>query len=147
MARRFLEMSDRVLRRFAIAITATLVAAGAVLARPATTPRADRINAGRAVALEACTACHIVAENQPFKPIDAGPKPPADFKTIANKSGETVQSLRHYLQSLPLIPKPGGMANPALPTDELDEVAAFIVSLRDKVDHEAQDHDKGARSK
>jgi mono/diheme cytochrome c family protein len=144
MVKRVSEIWHRALRRHRLIVTiaAALTSVGTLLAKPAATTQADRVNSGRAVALEACTACHIVADDQPFKPIDAGPKPPPDFKTIANKSGTTAQSLRHYLQSLPLIPKPGGMANPALPTDELADVAAFIVSLRDKSDHKADRSDK-----
>jgi len=40
--------------------------------------------------------------------------------------------LRAYLASLPVIPKNSQMANPDLTEEELRDVSAFIMSLRDK---------------
>ena len=91
-------------------------------------PRGDA-EAGRSLALTACTGCHVVATDQPFKPIYPGPLP--DFKTIANKPNTTAASLKHYLETLPDVPKPGQMANPLLSSKDLQDVVAYIVSLRD----------------
>lgn len=88
--------------------------------------------AGRALALLACTGCHVVAQDQPFKPIrDALPRPP-DFKEIANRTHTTEASLLHHLETLPAVPTNSHMPNPTLSSQELRDVVAFIISLRDK---------------
>jgi len=88
--------------------------------------------AGRALALQACTGCHVVVPDQPFKPVYVGSPRPPDFKNIANKSNVTTASLEHFLGSLPTIPQDSKMANPDLTSQEIKDVAAFIVTLRDK---------------
>jgi len=86
--------------------------------------------AGRALALMACTGCHVVSPTQPFAPVYVGsPHPPA-FKDIANNNW-TVESLQHHLQNLPAVPQKPGMPNPVLTSKELSDVAAFIFTLRD----------------
>ena len=57
-------------------------------------------DAGRALALIACTGCHVVAPDQPFKPEYVGSPHPPDFTDIANKPNVTADSLQHYLQTL-----------------------------------------------
>ena len=88
--------------------------------------------AGRHLALLACTGCHIVALDQPFKPVYTGPPRPPDFKEIANRSNTTAASLRHHLETLPTVPKDSGMANAELTSQQTRDVVAFIISLRDK---------------
>jgi mono/diheme cytochrome c family protein len=88
--------------------------------------------AGRILALQACTGCHIVAPDQPFKPVFTGPPHPPDFKDIANDPNVTAAKLRSHLSSLPVVPRHPGMANPELTSEQLRDVAAFILSLRDK---------------
>jgi len=88
--------------------------------------------AGRAFAIEACTGCHIVAADQPFKPIYAGSVHPPDFKDIANKPGITPAELIHYLDTLPTIPNHPHMANADLTPEQTHDVAAYILSLRGK---------------
>jgi mono/diheme cytochrome c family protein len=88
--------------------------------------------AGRHLALLACTGCHIVASDQPFKPIYAGPPRPPDFKGIANQSNITAASLQHHLETLPTIPKDSDMANRDLTSQQIRDVVAFIITLRDK---------------
>jgi hypothetical protein len=61
-------------------------------------PAEGNVQAGRAFALLACTGCHVVAPDQPFKPVYQGPPNPPDFKDIANQPGTTADSLRHYLE-------------------------------------------------
>jgi len=85
--------------------------------------------AGRALALTACTGCHVVLPNQPFKPVYAGLPHPPDFKDIANNDW-TVETLQHHLQNLPAVPQKPGMPNPDLTSKELRDVAAFIFTLR-----------------
>jgi mono/diheme cytochrome c family protein len=87
---------------------------------------------GRDMALLACTGCHVVAPNQPFKPINSGPPRPPDFKEIANRPNVTMASLQRHLETLPAVPENSHMPNLMLSSDELRDVVAFIVSLRDK---------------
>ncbi len=88
--------------------------------------------AGRHFALLACTGCHVVMLDQPFKPIRDGLPRPPDFKDIANRSDVTAAFLRHHLETLPAIPKDAHMPSPMLSSQEIRDVVAFIVSLRDK---------------
>jgi mono/diheme cytochrome c family protein len=97
----------------------------------------DRAN-GRIFALRACTGCHIVAPDQPFKPVFTGPPHPPDFKDIANKPNVTAATLQRHLLSLPTVPQRPSMANPVLTSQQLRDVTAFIVSLRDKPVEPAQ---------
>jgi len=88
--------------------------------------------AGHILALQACTGCHIVAPDQPFKPVFTGPPQPPDFKGIANGPGVTAATLQRHLSSLPAVPRRPSMANPELTPKQLRDVTAFILSLRDK---------------
>ncbi len=88
------------------------------------------IQTGRALALRACTGCHVVAPDQPFAPVFTGPSPPPDFSAVANRSNTTAASLRRYLASLPAVPPPGRMANADLNAKELTDVVAYIMSLK-----------------
>lgn len=87
--------------------------------------------AGRDFALQACTGCHIVARDQPYPPIYKGKGHPAEFRDIANRPNVSAVSLRDYLASLPVIPQTGQMANPDLSEEEMRNVSAFIMTLRD----------------
>lgn len=98
---------------------------------PAQTKRAEgNAAAGRTLALSACTGCHVVAPDQPFNPEWTGTPRPPDFKAIANRADVTAASLQHHLQTLPAVPQRPGMANPDLSDEQLRDVVAFIVSLR-----------------
>jgi cytochrome c1 len=93
----------------------------------------DHVAAGRTLALLACTGCHVVAPDQPFAPVLRGSTPPPDFHSIANTPTTSADSLRKYLLTLPAIPaltSPQKMANPDLTSDELEDIVAFIMSLR-----------------
>lgn len=87
------------------------------------------VQAGRRLALLACTGCHVVAPDQRFKPLIIGPP---SFNEIANRPNASAAAVREYLASLPVIPKTGQMANPDLTEEELRDVTAFIISLRTK---------------
>jgi len=90
----------------------------------------DQVQAGRALALQACTGCHVVAPDQPFKPVYTGVPHPPDFQEIANRSDATADSLRRHLSALPAVPEDLHMANPILSSQQLRDVVAFIISLR-----------------
>jgi mono/diheme cytochrome c family protein len=119
-------------KRFAILVLIAAAVTHAELAAHAQPKPAADAKEGRAFALRACTGCHIVASDQPFKPIHTGDIHPPDFKDIANKSGVTVDSLIHYLDMLPTIPKDSRMANADLTAEQTRDVVAYILSLRDK---------------
>ncbi len=108
---------------------ASVVAACMLIANLPSAFAAGNVEAGRALALDACTGCHVVLPDQPFAPLI---KRPPDFHSIVNKPATTAASLRHFLSTLPLMPSPGGMANAQLTNKETDDVVVFMMSLRDR---------------
>ena len=103
----------------------SLIATAADAKKPADRGDAD---AGHDLAVVACTGCHVVSADQPFAPLIKGPP---DFREIANRPDVTVASLRRTIAALPLVPRKGGMANPHLTNDQLADVAAYIMTLRE----------------
>jgi mono/diheme cytochrome c family protein len=102
------------------------LAPAAILAVASATAHAQDgdIAAGRAFAREACNACHMV-EAKPRKPrrIVIGPA----FRDIANTRGMTATALRVFLTTSH--PK---MPNLILTPEEIADVAAYILSLRNR---------------
>ena len=88
--------------------------------------------AGRAMALIACTGCHVVTPDQPFRPIYPGPPFPPNFSDIANRPNVTAASLQQHLDSLMAVPENSHMPKPVLSSSEVRDVITFIVSLRTK---------------
>lgn len=116
-----------------LAVAAAIAAyAGSALSANAQTKLTGDPQAGRDLALEACTSCHVVAADQPFKPIYTGTPRPPDFKDVANRPDVTAASLQHWLDTLPTIPKGSQMANPDLTDEQTRDVVAYILSLRSK---------------
>lgn len=108
-----------------------LVSLVAIAAEPANAKKpSDRgdADAGRDLALEACTGCHVVSNNQPFAPLLKGSP---DFREIANRPNVTAASLRRTITELPQVPRKGRMANPLLTDDQLADVTAYIMTLRE----------------
>ena len=120
-------------RRFA---ALTVIAVSAALMAPAANGQTKLVEgsaeAGRSMALLACTGRHLVAPDQPFKPVYAPPPHPSDFKEIANRPNTTAASLQHYLETLPAVPENSHMPSLLLSSQEIRDVVAYIVSLRDK---------------
>lgn len=85
--------------------------------------------AGRELAISACTGCHVASADQPFAPLLTGPP---DFLTIANRPGVTAASLRRRIATLAHVPLRGQMANPLLNSEELTNVVAYIMTLRER---------------
>jgi len=110
-----------------IAIIAAVTISVAPAANAQTKPNEADAEAGRAFAVLACTGCHIVAPDQRFQPVYAGLPRPPDFKEIANRPNVTPASLLHHLEN-PQDPH----SNLVLSSEELRDVVAFIISLRDK---------------
>jgi hypothetical protein len=113
----------------AVAVIAAAAASGELAAHAQPKPAGDA-QEGHTFALQACTGCHVVASDQPFKPIYAGDIRPPDFKDIASKPGVTADSLIHYLDTLPTIPKDSHMANADLTPEQTRDVVAYILFLR-----------------
>ena len=96
-----------------------------------TKPIEGNAETGRTLALQACSGCHLVLPDQPFKPIYSGPPRPPDFGEIANRSSTTAASLRHHLEMLPAVPQNLHMVRPILSNQQLRDVVAFMISLRE----------------
>lgn len=77
---------------------------------------------GRAFALEVCTPCHVVVENQ-LSPRRLATAP--EFRAIANAKGMTETSLHAFLST-----SHPSMPNLILSQTEQDDVIAYILSLR-----------------
>jgi mono/diheme cytochrome c family protein len=84
---------------------------------------------GRAFALLVCSACHVVAPDQPFAPILRNPGPA--FQMIADKPTTTAASLRVFLSTThTTMSTPNSMPNPQLADYQINEVISYILSLR-----------------
>jgi mono/diheme cytochrome c family protein len=112
-------------------MTALLVSLFAILGSTANGKEpADRGNtdAGRELALEACTGCHVVSDDQRFPPLLKGAP---TFREIVNRPKVTAASLRRAIAALPQVPRNGRMANPLLTDNQLADVVAYIMTLRE----------------
>jgi len=111
----------------AAALSAVFIACFAPPAYAQVRSTAGNAAAGRAMALMACTGCHVVSPDQPFAPELTGPP---DFRTIANMPNTTVASLRRFLSTLRPVPVPGHMADPYLTNVDRENIIAFIMTLQ-----------------
>ncbi len=84
-------------------------------------------DAGRELAISVCSGCHAVSEGQSFALTD-----PPDFLTIANRPDVTAASLRRRIAKLPHVPLRGRMPNPMLNAEELADVVAYIMTMRER---------------
>jgi len=82
---------------------------------------AETVAAGRSLAMRSCSACHVVSEQQQQPAVDGVPS----FAQIARNPDTTPDGLRTFIQS----PHPP-MPNFSLSRKQLDEVTAYIMSLR-----------------
>jgi mono/diheme cytochrome c family protein len=108
------------------AVLALLAAHVAAASAQEGVPRGSA-QAGRTFALHNCDACHIVAANQDLRPLSGNYAP--SFIDIAKKPSTTADSLRAFLGH------PHAYANmpyPDLAAPDLDNVVAYILSLRGK---------------
>lgn len=77
--------------------------------------------AGRALALQSCAGCHVVAERQPRPGMDGAPA----FATLARDPAVTETSLRVFLQT-----PHRRMPNLILSNREIDDVVSYILAMR-----------------
>lgn len=81
------------------------------------------VSAGHEFALKVCAACHIVAKDQAAKPILKPAAP--NFFIIARREKTTDANLRRFLSA-----PHGKMPNPELADFQIDEVVAYVLSLK-----------------
>ncbi len=114
---------------FQVMIAACLALLLPAAAAGAEQSSAELVASGRAFALKVCWACHVVAKDQTEKPILAHPAP--SFLLIAQRPDLTEEALRKFLASHnETMGKAGRMPNPRLVDYQIDEVIAYIMSLR-----------------
>lgn len=90
-----------------------------------------QVAAGHAFALAVCSACHVVAKDQTQQPILLRPGP--NFVDIAQRPDLTEEGLRKFLSThAETMGRTGRMPNPGLVDYQIDEIAAYIMSLRNK---------------
>ncbi len=104
----------------ALAIIGILLLMGsAMAAEPPGGPEADVVE-GRQLALSLCATCHLRG-NEAEK---AGPAGIPGFRAIARRPGQSADGIVSWLLSMPPM-----MPNHHLTRDEMDKVAAYILSL------------------
>ncbi len=100
-----------------------LVAAGLLLiagCAGAAAEEAGDVRAGEALAIKACSPCHIVSERE-------GPP----FAQIAKGPHATPNALRDFLRSTHSdVSHLSSMPTPELTEQQIDDIAAYIASLR-----------------
>lgn len=114
---------------FAALIAAFVGFAAPARATDAAPTSAELVASGRSFALKVCWACHIVAADQIQKPILTHPGP--SFLVIAQRSDLSDATLRGFLSShSEMLGGKPGMPNPRLADYQIDEVVAYIESLK-----------------
>ncbi|HWK38420.1 MAG TPA: cytochrome c [Hyphomicrobium sp.] len=84
--------------------------------------RADDIAKGAELAKALCAECHL----NPGQGEKRGPMGVPGFTAVANRPLQTVEGVVGWLRSVPPM-----MPNHRLTQDEIDALAAYIMSLRD----------------
>jgi mono/diheme cytochrome c family protein len=105
------------MRRLGAALLTTVLTVPAAWAQGDTTVN----TAGKDLALQWCSECHLVARDQPEPASDVVPS----FFEVAGRSSTTEMSLRAFLMS-----PHGNMPNIMLTREQINEVTAYILSLR-----------------
>lgn len=109
---------------------AILALAGPAPAKPRAAHASAAVAAGREIAMDICSACHIVGDHQEFPPLLERRLP--SFQEIADNPATTAKSLRHFITTTHWDEKtiPMTMPNLSLLNDQADQVTQYILSLR-----------------
>jgi mono/diheme cytochrome c family protein len=95
----------------------------------AQTPVVDQIAAGRQFASRVCGACHVVTQQGGETPVLAPPAP--SFAALVQRPSLSEATLREFLGSNHRGVGPhGAMPNPRLADYQIDEIVAFMMSLK-----------------
>ncbi len=89
----------------------------------ASPPALADAGSGRTLATALCARCHM-NEGQGEK---QGPMGIPEFRAVANRPAQSVEDIVHWLRSVPPM-----MPDHRLTFDELQSLAEFIMSLREK---------------
>lgn len=106
------------------AVLAVVLAPGALAQAPA--EEGDTLK-GREIARTWCANCHVVEEN-PTRAVDSAPT----FAAIADKAGVTAEGLRAFLSAQHSGGVQGRMPNLSLSRNDVDNVVAYLLTLRGK---------------
>ena len=91
----------------------------------------DEVATGKALALELCTPCHVVAPDQRTRPLLLDPAP--NFGVIGNRKNVSAESLRRFLATThATVSNPQAMPNPQLVDYQFGPLASYILSWRNK---------------
>jgi len=106
------------------------LAAAAVAAEVSPSTSAQAAGAGKELALEICSYCHVVAADQPVPPTLHQATP--SFGEIANKPDVTRAALRRFIATTHWDQHtyPMTMPSPSLMDDEIDQIVSYMMSLR-----------------
>jgi len=89
----------------------------------------DNVRAGHRLAILVCGNCHVAAADQPNEPILRAPAPA--LKMIAQRKDISAAWIKSYLQTTHKgLDNPRGMPNPDLIDSQLEQITAYILSLR-----------------
>ena len=92
---------------------------------------ADDVREGHRLAVLVCAYCHMAAPDQTDKPLLQPPGP--SFASIARRKDFSADFLRTFLATTHRdIGRPQGMPNPELLDSQVNQVAAYLLSLRAK---------------
>lgn len=95
----------------------------------AETPNSDLVAAGHSFAQRVCGACHVVTPQSRELPILSPPGP--SFVALAQRPLLTEQALREFLASNHgTMGRHEAMPNPRLVDYQIDEIVAFMMSLK-----------------
>lgn len=100
-----------------------VLAAAALAASTAVADAAPDVNAGRRLALQWCSTCHVVADPQPRPAVDGVPS----FMALGNDARMTETRLGSFLQA----PHPV-MPDFSLSRREIENIVGYIQSLKRK---------------
>jgi len=108
-------------------LIALLGAVASAYGQPAGT--SDSVQAGHKLAILVCANCHVVATDQPGKPILRPPAAP--FQAIAQRKSVDAAWLENFLKTTHRgLDEPNGMPNPQLLDFQVKQVTDYLLSLR-----------------
>jgi cytochrome c len=103
-------------------VSAAALAFIAAASSSATDVAAASATSGKVLVQQSCMSCHAIAPGQQ----SPNPKAPA-FAAVANEPSATPYSLRIFLQTTHTT-----MPNFVIKSDDIDDIVAYIVSLKQK---------------